>query len=512
MELLFTASIPHPVYTGPAMQPTRRDFLAATGGLTALAACQTTPGPRTTDRPNFLFFFPDQHRSDWVEWNSSVPVPTPNLSALRNRGVSFSNAVVDSPVCGPSRACLASGRRYERCGVIDNGQNYPMEQGSYYKSLRESGYHVMGCGKLDLRKVDRAWGVDGKGSMEPLGFSDMIDNAGKNAGGASFRRAPLGPKDPYFAYLESLDPPLGEVWAKELDRLGVVKWNNLIAREDKTGLDELLAKETWWGETKPVALPDEAYCDNWIARNGLELLDRAPEDKPWHLVINFVGPHPPMDITVNMEQRYRGPDRVIDNFEQPNNYSGPFPAEQHIRIRQNYAAMIENIDRWLGVYVEKLKERGELDNTIIVYSSDHGEMLGDHSLWSKTYPFHSSAGVPLVAAGPGIRQGFDSDAQASLIDLTATFMDYGEAGELEHQDGQSLRPILENVNDRHREYSRSSLTISSGVWRFAQDHRYKLVEGYGEPRLYDREADPFENQNLFDSKPGEVERLSKLFT
>ncbi len=495
------------------MAVTRREFFASAGGLATLASCTSIPGPRKASRPNFLFFFPDQHRSDWVQWNDAVPIPTPNLAALAERGVSFENAVVDSPVCGPSRACLASGSVYERCDVVNNRDNFPLDRTTYYKALRDSGYHVMGCGKLDLHKGDRSWGLDGRGSMEAWGFSDMVDNGGKGGGGSAYQAEPVGPKDPYYAYLDSLEPPLGATWAGELERLGQVKWNQIERSKPGEALDDLLRRETWWGETVPVKLPDDAYCDNWIARNGLELLGGAPEGKPWHLVLNFVGPHPPMDITESMARGYRGPDRVIDKFEQPHHYSGPFPPEQHIRIRQNYAAMIENIDRWLGVFVDTLKQRGDFDNTVIVYSSDHGEMLGDHGLWGKSFPFQPSAGVPLCIAGPGIREGFQSEAMASLIDLTATFMDYGEAGALEFQDGQSLRPVLESVSDDHRDFSRSALRIASGPWRFVQDRRYKLVEGFGPQsiQLYDREADPLENNNIADAKPSEVTRLAKLF-
>ena len=494
------------------MSPSRREFLASAGGLAALGGCQTIPGPRASARPNFLFFFPDQHRSDWVQWNPEVPVPTPNLAALRDRGVSFTNAVVDSPVCGPSRACLASGSVYSRCGVTSNADNFPADRLSYYKALRNSGYHVMGCGKLDLHKGDYTWGLDGRGGMEAWGFSDMIDNGGKGGGASAYRRDPLGPKDPYYAYLDSLEPPMGLAWAQEIRRLGEVKWNQFFWRESGAAREEMLEKETWWGETEPVFLSDEAYCDNWIARQGMDLLDRAPDGKPWHLVLNFVGPHPPMDITASMASRFRGPDRVIDEFAQPRGYEGPFQPEQHVRIRQNYAAMIENIDRWLGVFVEKLKERGDYENTVIVYSSDHGEMLGDHSLWGKSFPYQASAGVPLCVAGPGVRPGYDSAAMVSLIDLTATFMDYGEAGQLEYQDGRTLRPMLENVSDEHRGYSRSSLTYRQRLWRFVQDQRYKLVEGFGPSpvALFDRESDPNETENIAPAKPAVVERLSKL--
>lgn len=475
---------------------TRRRFLKTTATAAVLGACQT-PGPRKEERPNILFFFPDQHRPDWVEWNGDVPVPTPNLAKLKQSGVDFTNAVVASPLCAPSRACLASGREYEHCGVIGNEKNYPLDQTTYYRLLRDGGYHVMGCGKLDLSKASYSWGVGGRGNMEAWGFSDLIDNAGKGDGMGSYQTDPEGPKDPYYAYLDSVAPPQGRICAADFRR----------RRERR--------EELWWGDSTPSPLSDEHYCDNWIARNGLELISRAPEGKPWHLVVNFVGPHPPMDITTNMQKQYRGPDRVIESFPQPNDYEGPFPADQHVRLRQNYAAMIENIDRWLGIYVEELRKRGELDNTIIVYSSDHGEMLGDHSLWGKSVPFQASAGVPLLVSGPGVRRGEQSDALVSLIDVTASFLDYGGVKLPDAHEGRTLRPLLESAGEDHRDYTRSALATRSrgrAPWRMVQDHRYKLVEGYGDGRLlFDRETDPWENENLAGAKPGEVERLSKLF-
>ena len=271
----------------------------------------------------------------------------------------------------------------------------------------------------------------------------------------------------------------------------------------------------WWGMTEPCPLADAHYLDNFTARTGLDLLDRAPDESPWFLVVNFNGPHPPMDITARMERQYRGPDRVIDGFPQPHNYSGPFPREQHVRIRQNYSAMIENIDRWLGLYQDRLRERGDLDNTVVVYSSDHGEMLGDHGRWGKSVPYHASAGIPLAMAGPGIAQGVQSDALVSLMDLAATSIDFADVPVPEEMESRSLRTLLDQGRGQHREFARSALRTGqarAGRFRLVQDHRYKLVEGFFEGKaLYDREADPLEIENIAASKPGEVERLSTLF-
>ncbi|MFC1574083.1 sulfatase, partial [Candidatus Latescibacterota bacterium] len=334
------------------------------------------PTSKAKKRPNILYFFPDQHRFDWTGLNESLPVRTPHLDRLAKRGVYFPKAICPSPLCAPSRAALASGKEYGRCGVPNNfTNNYPIEQTTFYTKLRDSGYHVMGCGKFDLRKKSKSWGRDGRQFVDGIcyterwGFSDAVDNSGKWDGYGSYNK---GNVCPYYAYLEE-------------HGLAQVMIDDFLARRGKN-----------YENTDPTPLPDEGYVDNFIGRTGLELIDRAPKDSPWFLQVNFNGPHDPMDITKCMKDRWRGVE-----FPQPNRCK-QFSPEKHVDIRQNYTAMIENIDRWLGMYVDVLENSGELDNTIIVFSSDHGEMLGDHNRWAKVVPYQPSVGVPLVIGGPGV--------------------------------------------------------------------------------------------------------------
>jgi arylsulfatase A-like enzyme len=253
-----------------------------------------------------------------------------------------------------------------------------------------------------------------------------------------------------------------------------------------------------YSATFPTPLPDDAYCDNWLAQNGLDLLRAAPKGKPWHLAVNFTGPHEPMDITASMEKRWRDV-----RFPQPNRNT-KFPPETHVAIRQNYAAMIENIDRWTGIFIGELRRRGELDNTIIAFSSDHGEMLGDHDRWGKSLPYHPSVSVPLVVAGPGVRTGA-TEALASTMDLTATFLDYAGLPIPRDMDSRTLRPLLEGRTKSHREYVLSGL----GKWRTAWDGRYKLITGFesDQPVLFDLERDPLENEDVAATAGGHVKRL-----
>ena len=475
---------------------TRRDFLQqssrliAGGALAGLAGCNAPEEQAATDdRPNLLFFFPDQQRPDWLglDGRGLAALRTPNIDRLARDGVNFTRALVPSPVCGPSRACLASGREYDRCGVPGNGTDYPLDQQTFYGQLRDSGYHTMAVGKLDMSKNSGNWGIDGTNNASHWGFSAQINNCGKGDGMQSYLEDPEGPKDPYYTYLDSLEPPQGRACATDFRR----RRSNF--------------PDSWWGDVITSPLGPEAYCDNWIAQNGLDLIEAAPKDHPWHLVINFVGPHPPVDITAEMEAWVRG----RDGLGQPYAYHGALTPDDHKATRQNYAAMIENLDAWLGRYIDMLEETGQLDNTIIVYSSDHGEMLGDHARWGKSLPYQASAGVPLLAAGPGIRAGYECHLPTTVLDLAATFLDYAGLDAPADMDSRSLRPLLEGRTDSHREVVLSGLRD----WRLAYDGRYKLVTGFGnEDILWDLEADAMETENLAATQPEVVRRLREHLT
>ena len=491
----------------------RRRFLKQIGAAAAAAGTASlasdTQGGRPAQKPaeraqqpNILFFFPDQQRFDWTGLNSDLPLRTPNFNRVAQRGVHFRNAYCASPLCGPSRACLASGKEYDNCRVPRHGINYPLDQTTFYTLLHESGYHVMGCGKFDLHKgTDQPqWGIDGQSLIDDYGFSAGIDNAGKWDAVSSGTEKPL---DPYMAYLEK-------------EGLRQVHLDQMNRRRDDPRLDQ----ESWghYKATFPTPLPERAYCDNWIARNGLDLIRAAPVEKPWFLQVNFAGPHEPMDITHRMDTAMRARDPSYP----PPTANTQLTPEKHQAIRRNYAAMIENIDRWLGIYLDELDKRGELDNTVIVYSSDHGEMLGDYNYWAKSRPHEPSVGVPLTVAGPGVRKGHVSDALVSVVDIAATSVDLAGAQPVETMDARSLLPVLSGATDRHRDYLRSGLY----GWRAVRDERYKLVRGFHPDEglrrndgatsfeeaptfLFDLGNDPLEQRNIADRMPKRVRTMSE---
>ncbi len=499
------------------MSLTRRDFIKTTlnagiggaftlRGSTPLFANAAVPNANAQEteevkshgqRPNILLLFPDQWRFDWISANPHLPIRTPNLDRLAKAGTRFTNAVVATPLCAPSRACLASGMAYGKAGVASNGYDYPVGRiKTFYSMLRDGGYHVLGCGKMDLAKASDWWGIDGKWRLSSWGFSDGINNAGKfdQLGGYALNNDQ--PADPYLTFL---------------NERGLLQEHLQDFQSRRRG---------GYGATYPTPLPDDAYCDNWVARNGLDLLDAAPKNKPWFLQVNWTGPHNPEDITARMESQVRSLGMPTPNG------TNQYNAAVNQAIRQNYTAMCENIDRTIGLYLDKVASLGQLDNTIILFSSDHGEMLGDHGRWGKTVPYHPSASVPLTIAGPGIARDTTSAALVDHIDLTATCLDYAGIPVHREMDSRSLRPVLEGRSTVHRDVLFSGL----GAWRMAFDGEYKAVTGFNPsrgrnspdwttsspqiqgvaPLVFDLAHDPGENNDLYAAKPAQGERLLQM--
>jgi arylsulfatase A-like enzyme len=430
-------------------------------------------------QPNIIFFFPDQHRPDWLSGNPNLSLRTPNINRLKSQGVMFTRAYTPSPLCAPARACLASGKAYNECPAPNNDYDYPLDIPTYYQALRRTGYRVVGVGKFDLHKDTRDslkldWNLDGSRCLKEWGFTDGIDNEGKLDGSNSYR-VDGKPKGPYLAYLQKLG--LAETYIKE--------------HEQSSG----------YMGAYTTSLPDEAYCDNWLSENGLRFLRGFPKDQPWHLVVNFTGPHNPMDVTKSMRDKWA-------HTAFPLSHNNDYPDQKALlRSRQNYAAMIENIDHQVGRFIDLVREREELENTLIVYTSDHGEMLGDHSRWGKGTWYSASVGIPLIVCGPGVKKGVVSDALVSLQDLAATFLDYAGTQGLPKMEALSLRALLEGRKDDHRKYVISGLN----EWRMVFDGRYKLIMGAEHsPILFDLQNDLLEDKNIAKNNPNIVKRLTQV--
>lgn len=420
-------------------------------------------------RPNILFLLPDQWRWDWTGLEAELPLNTPNLAALAAAGMRFTRAITPSPLCAPARAALASGREYDRCGVLGT-DDYPIGQPTFYSLLRDQGYEVIGCGKFDLAKRSLSWGLDGQNHLRDWGFSKGCDSEGKWDAVGTGEHAPAGP---YMAYLE--EQGVRSAFVEDMRR-----------RARSAPFD------SW-----PTPLPDRAYGDNWIALKGLRLM--AAASGPWFLQVNFMGPHDPWDVTAAMAKTVQGRHLPVPKE------SSPEDRDAHLSVRRNYAAMIENIDRWIGAFIFQLRANGLLDSTYIVVASDHGEMLGDRGLWRKSVPYQAAIGVPLLIAGPGVRQGVVSAAPVTTLDLAATFAEIAGASSPLDWDSRSLLPYTKEPDAAA---PRGRVRCGLNDWRLVFDGRHKLIRRPSNTELYDVAADPDERANLADSRPDLVELLS----
>ena len=406
-------------------------------------------------KPNILFIHTDQQRPDWLEMNPDIPVRTPHLRQLSARGRWLTNAVCPAPLCAPSRACLVAGQQYDRTQVWGNDTYAPDGLPRYHLRLRdEAGYHVMAVGKHHVGnnqsgippKLHR--GVDGRQGLRAWGFSDAIFNAGLNQATILMRRHDMVPQDTYMTFLHQRG--LAEQHMADYERRN---------------------QEGVWTATFPTTLPDDAYFDSWITQNALILLDRAPADCPWYLEVNLQNPHHPWDVTELMHGWYRDP--PVD-FPQPIYNTEDITPQVHQEVRRNWAATVEHLDGCMGLLLERLRQRGELDNTVVIFTSDHGEMLGDYNQWQKVSPLQASVGVPLIVAGPGVSHREADDAPMTTLDLTASFLEWAGLTPASELDSRSLVGYLQGATESHRQVVFSGLS----AWRMAFDGRFKLVRGY----------------------------------
>lgn len=488
------------------------------------------------NQPNILLLFSDQHRGDWMPYDQetferihAVPVPVrmDNLRKLMDTGCTFTRNVSNSPLCVPARACLASGMQYDNCEVYNNDYCYPLNKPTFYGVLKEGGYNVCGVGKFDLHKPIFYWGTDGWiEQMADLGFTDAIDSEGKyDLLWSSFYE----PKGPYAKYLT--DHGLLHEHAKDY----ILRYLNA-------------------NDVRPTPLPEHAYADNWVTANAIKKIQNlAKEDKRWFMQVNFSGPHNPWDVTEAMKEAWKDTD-----FPLPESYHGDPEALRE--VRQNYAAMIDNIDRNIGLIIEELKKSGQYDNTVIIYAADHGEMMGDHDRYMKSVPYRGSVHIPLVISGPGVRQGTVCDEMVQLHDIAATVTDFAGMSMPDNCDSCSLKPL---ATDEHakpvRDYQVSILYNSlkfgkpypgyedlmdcrklkpdneyiqefcqvlgltetkasmtkfrySKDWYCIMNKRYKLIEFEdAEPELYDMETDPEEQTNIAEGNEELIESLHALY-
>jgi arylsulfatase len=429
------------------------------------------------DKPNILFIMADQFRHDFLGATGADFVRTPNLDKLASNGMLFRQCATTSPVCAPARIALATGLRPHRTGCTSNNTFLPLSRRTYYQQLRDHGYRVGCVGKLDLAKPDK---YNGRYGDRPIayawGFTHPEETEGKAHAGTS--PTPIGP---YTHYLDERD--LLQPFHKDY-------------RQDRPGLD---------GACRDSVLPADAFEDAYIGRRAAKWINEIPTDFPFHYFVSFVGPHDPYDPPTEYAEHFRDaempaatpinregrPGRVLRRMNEATD-------EQIAISRRQYCASIEVIDDAVGLILESLEQRGLADNTYIVFSSDHGDMMGDHGMWNKHTDYETSLRVPLMVAGPGIEAGSESEALVENMDLNPTLCELAGVPTVEQIDARSFVNVLRDESAEHRD---ATIAIE-GDHTAIRTHTHKYIDTVNQPsELYDLASDPDELTNVIDKQP-----------
>ena len=471
-------------------------------------------GKRT--KPNVLLITTDQQRGDCVGFGPRG-VRTPNLDRLAQRGARFDTCITPNPMCQVARASILTGKLPYDHGVRDNG--YDLDPAQAFEGLggvfSEAGYRTSFIGKAHFATHM---------TVDPTGSPECDTSA-----------AEFGPgwTGPYFGFAHAeltLRPHLHSAWAEPPTALNYEEWLNQDGRgAERWGkANEQDEPKTKHQQVWRSSLPQVWHTTAWCGDRVITWLEDAGEES-FFCWLSFPDPHPPFVAPFPWAQKYDPatvdlPEhRSLDLENRPwwhrafidgkankarelglNLSSGSSFDDKDLRdITAVYYGMIEAIDAQIGRVIDKLAGKGLLDNTIIVFTSDHGEWLGDHGLLLKGPMLYDGLlRVPLVIAGPGIPRGAVIDAPVSTLDLRTTLTELCAVEAMPDQ-GASLLPLLLVESDRDHAYAewcveeeRSGVALDLRTVR-TQKYRMSLDMISGDGELYAFERDPHECCNLF---------------
>lgn len=447
----------------------RRAFLAA-GGVSAPAWIRAQA--RRT-RPHILLLMSDQHRGDCLGADGNRAIRTPNLDRLAREGVRFRHGYSCTPTCTPARAALLSGLGPWRNGMLGYSrvpETYPLEMP---RALREAGYYTTGIGKMHWHP-----------QRNFHGFHQVLLDESKRAETPEFR-------SDYRAWFYAQAP---------------------LSDPDATGLtfNDYRAR--------PYVLPERLHPTRWTGDCAVRFLENYERAEPFFLKVSFARPHSPYDPPPRLFGLYRDAEipaasvgawaaRYQPRSDGSNDiWHGDMGADVVRHSRQGYYGSVTFIDEEIGRILGALEQRGMLDETLIVYVSDHGDMTGDHHLWRKSYAYEASARIPFLVRWPsGLApadfRGTVATQPVELRDLLPTFLDAAGARGAETLDGRSLLPLLRGRTEGWREFIDLEHDVCYSVenhWSALTDGRIKYIfhARSGEEQLFDLERDPGELRDL----------------
>jgi len=443
---------------------------------------------------NILFLMTDQQRYDCIGYAANSKVATPNLDRLAE-GTTFSQCQTVNPICQPARTALLTGRYSHQIGTLKMAGDLNFDLPTFPQALRKAGYWTAGIGKFhylqtwpwSAREGEGVPLTDLKPEMEMLGYDHVWETSGKQ----------LAVKN-YCDYCETLN----EAGVLEDYRAWVTE------RGANSNLPDLEQLEND-GEVWPF--DESLHVDLMTGRKIREAIDGRPRDKPFFILGSFCSPHKPFDP----------PQRFLDDvpYEEVDDF---LPGEDgelsdaHKRtlwkLRRAYKATIRLVDEEVGKILDQLEAEGLLEETVIVFTSDHGEMMGDHFRVQKSSFYRESLNVPLAIRHPEHLRGAHVDGPVELTDITATLLDVAgldPADSLSRDwpafnniiPSRSLLPVVRGEVQSVRDYA---FAECQNQWQSVVSREFKYIRmlGYDDPdagpeeKLFRIADDPGEQTNL----------------
>lgn len=430
------------------------------------------------NRPNILLIVTDQQRFDTIGALGNPFIRTPHLDRLAAEGTAFTSAYTPAPECVPARCCLTFGQYPAHTGCFGNKDPFPFdEKQTVYDALTKAGYRTHGIGKCHFTPGDVAY-----------------DNHGYQSRESQEELTGQPEKDDYLQHL----------WA-----------NGFKYVTDPHGV-----RGDMYYMPQPAQMPATLHPTQWVGDRAVSFLeDQADEPDPWFLYAGIIHPHPPfcppapwhklyrdLDVTLphlppDSEDLWIHINRVQNRYKR---YDGGYDIWRIRMLRAYYHACISFIDFQVGRMLQTLEASGQLDNTLIAFSSDHGELLGDFGCVGKR-SFHDAASrVPLILRQPGtVPSGETRNTPTSLIDLTRTIAETAGAEIQTHRlDGENLIDLAASPPEDRTVFTHLS-DGPNGIYT-AVNRRWKYAYSAPDQRelLLDRENDPTETRDLLRSDPG----------
>jgi arylsulfatase A-like enzyme len=467
------------------------------------------------DRPHILWLCTDSQRWDTLGCYGNPHVRTPHLDALAGRGTRYDLAIAQNPLCTPSRGSFLTGRYPSATGLVMNGQRCPADLRPIPARFRDAGYRTGLVGKLHLTACDQRFRMGERwwdyGPREwAVGVEPRFIDDGYQSFEWDHAARTDDPSSAYSRWLDQqdADPPETPTVA---DRKALVQ----------------------------PGMPEPLHQTTWCVERAIDFIGADPSSA-WFASINFFDPHykfnPPPELLAGYRDRLaRMPlprrregelDHLPAAFGKAADRFAHMTDDDHRLAIAAYYAMIDLIDRQVGRLLEHLDATGQLENTLVVFMSDHGEMLGDHGLYTKdAFLYDPAVRVPLILAGPGVPAGQVVDAPVELVDLAPTLLDAaGLSSGPHHMHGRSLLATGTGRHDPPRTdaFAEFHNATPDGLETHATMIRTrgaKLVihdPPDADPRqpigeLYDLTADPHELHNRFDD-PQYAELKIELLT